>query len=142
MSYDTVLNPASAQKILDYFKGTESIELNMKVNVRYDGPDTMLHTYESDNGKFVHILEIDYVSGLKHVNGIISRMLGRKPVFYKLKHPAKRFEDTTPYKSATVYKMPEGVDELLQYAHSGGLSWDAYFSFVFEGSAEDMVRLV
>lgn len=137
-----VFLPEKGQAIIDAFYGTEGIVLNNKINVRYDGPDTMLHTYEAEDGVLIHILEIDFVSGLAGVCEILHFMLGRNVELLELKKPASNFKDTAPYKHAITYQIPSNPDNVLIHAYPKGITSDFYFCFVVLGHPTDKVTLL
>lgn len=141
MNSNEIFLPDTAQAMLGNFEGTEGIELNMKINIRYYAPDAMLHTYSTNEGELIHFFEIDYVENLKEVMLMIEEMLNRKPHLLKVKKPLKNFEESGPYRAADIYKIPDDPDEILKYASPKGITTDHYFCFAFKGKDDDTVKL-
>lgn len=135
-----VITAEIAQKLLTRFKNTENVKLVIKTNVRYDGPDTQLHTYQAETG-FIHILEIDFIQSMQGIGNLVKDMLGRKVEFHEVKKPFTNIEDTGPYRSAQLYKIPKDVDQIKKYAHLGGLESDIFFSFLIAGRDTEKVNL-
>lgn len=129
------------EKIFHDYQGTENLELESELNLRTESPDIVLHTYDTKDGKIVHFLEIDFVESLGAIKNLFKTLLGRDVELLVLKNPLKYFEESVPYKSAKVYKVPEDADKVLQHAHSGGITAPYYFCFVALGELGDRVSL-
>lgn len=137
-----VILSEKAQEFIKKFRGTEGLELNMKINVRYDGPSTILHTYDTEgNHDLIHILERDFVQSMTEVRAVVKEFLGYVPKFYEVKNPIQNFQDTQPYKSASVYKLPENSKELLKYAYPSSITAEYLFGFVIAGKPDDKINI-
>ena len=136
-----VIYAEKAAAFIKCFKGTSDMEVGMKVNIRYDGPDTILHTYDLEDGRLLNILEIDFVQSIEDMRYRIELFLGYEPEFYEVKNPIKKFEAAAPYKHAKIYKLPKNPGQILKYGYPSMVTSDYLFGFIFLGKPSDKISL-
>jgi hypothetical protein len=116
-------------KILDQFQG--NLKFIREVSRNELTPDEFLYRIETDDGHY-YLYEVDFIDNFTQITDRITSIIGGYKYFVEAKTPPEKFEDTGPFKVASLYPEPEDFKDFKKFTNDKFGSFEGYFNFLIK----------